>query len=81
MLNLKQTKRIQLDNQTLFVLKMQAEKDGRKLKNFIEDLLKEQAEKSKLTPEYKILMDEMLEKHERGEVGYMDWDDFKKTVI
>ncbi|HMU05596.1 MAG TPA: hypothetical protein PJ990_18310 [Saprospiraceae bacterium] len=44
-------------------------------------LLKEQAEKSKLTPEYKILMDEMLGKHERGKLGYMDWDDFKITVI
>ncbi|HMR87998.1 MAG TPA: hypothetical protein PKD51_07585 [Saprospiraceae bacterium] len=52
------------------------------LKNLKKEmLLKEQAEKSKLTPEYKILMDEMLGKHERGKLGYMDWDDFKITVI
>jgi len=39
------------------------------------------SEKSKLTSEYKILMDDMLEKHERGELGYSDWEDFKSTLI
>lgn len=38
-----------------------------------------QNEKSKLTSEYKILMDEMLEKHEKGDLEYTDWNDFKKT--
>ena len=38
-----------------------------------------QAEKSKLTSKYKILMDEMLEKHEKGNLEYIYWNDFKKT--
>ncbi|WP_128330712.1 hypothetical protein [Apibacter sp. HY039] len=73
-------KEVSLDNQTLALLQIQAEKEGRKLKNYLEHILKQKANEFELSDEYKTLMDEILAKHEKGEVNYTSWDSFKKSL-
>lgn len=64
----KNRKEITLDTQTLTILQFKAEKQGRKLKNYMEQILKEHANNFELTAEYKAMMDEILNKHEKGEL-------------
>jgi hypothetical protein len=80
MLHSKNRKEITLDNQTLSILQIQAEKQGRKLKNFMEQVLKEQANSFELTDEYKAMMDAMLVKHEKGELKYTSWEDVQELT-
>lgn len=81
MLQSKNRKEITLDAQTLSILQIQAEKQGRKLKNYMEQVLKEQANSFELTDEYKAMMDEMLDKHEKGALKYTSWKDAKKELF
>ena len=80
MITTKNRKEVSLDAQTLAILQIQADRDGRKLKNYMEQILKEKANEFELTEEYKALMDEMLEKHNKGKVSYTSWDDFKAEI-
>lgn len=74
-------KEITLDAQTLSILQIQAEKQGRKLKNYMEQVLKEQANSFELTDEYKAMMDAMLVKHEKRELKYTSWEEAKKELL
>lgn len=76
----KNRKEVSLDAQTLAILQMQADRDGRKLKNYMEQILKEKANEFELTEEYKELMDKMLDKHNEGKVTYTSWNDFKTEI-
>jgi hypothetical protein len=67
-------KEISLDSQTIALL----QKEGRKLKNYLEQVLKEKANELALTEEYKTLMDEALEKHKNGNSNYKSWEQIKK---
>ena len=80
MITTKNRKEVSLDAQTLAILQIQADRDGRKLKNYMEQILKEKANEFELTEEYKALMDEMLDKHNTGKVNYTSWDDFKAEI-
>lgn len=80
MITTKNRKEVSLDAQTLAILQIQADRDGRKLKNYMEQILKEKANEFELTEEYKALMDEMLDKHNKGKVSYTSWDDFKAEI-
>lgn len=80
MITTKNRKEVSLDAQTLAILQIQADRDGRKLKNYMEQILKEKANEFELTEEYKALMDDMLEKHNEGKVTYTSWDDFKAEI-
>jgi hypothetical protein len=80
MITTKNRKEVSLDAQTLAILQIQADRDGRKLKNYMEQILKEKANEFELTEEYKALMDEMLDKHNEGKVAYTSWDDFKAEI-
>jgi hypothetical protein len=80
MLATKNRKEVYLDSQTLAILKMQAEKEGRKLKNYMEYILREKANDFEPTDEYKAIMDEMLEKHDSGKLKYTSWEDFKAEI-
>lgn len=80
MINIRQSKKIHLDSQTLLLLKLQAAKDGLKLKTYLEEILKEKADKMDLSDEYRKLMDSMLEKHDNKSVEYENWEVFKKTI-
>jgi hypothetical protein len=76
----KNRKEISLDSQTLVILQLQADKEGRKLKNYMESVLNEKANNFELTDEYKSLMDEILEKHQNKNIQYSSWDDFKSEI-
>ena len=80
MITTKNRKEVSLDAQTIAILQIQADRDGRKLKNYMEQILKEKANEFELTEEYKALMDDMLEKHNEGKVSYTSWDDFKAEI-
>ena len=80
MITTKNRKEVSLDAQTLAILQIQADRDGRKLKNYMEQILKEKANEFELTEEYKALMDDMLEKHNKGKVSDTSWDDFKAEI-
>jgi len=81
MIQAKSRKEISLDAETLSILQIQAERQGRKLKNYMEQVLKEKADNFELTEEYKIMMDEMLDKHEKEELKYTSWEDAKKELF
>ena len=76
----KNRKEVSLDPQTLAILQIQADRDGRKLKNYMEQILREKANEFELTEEYKVLMDEMLNRHNTEKVNYTSWDDFKAEI-
>lgn len=80
MITTKNRKEVSLDAQTLAILQIQADRDGRKLKNYMEQILREKANEFELTEEYKALMDNMLDKHNKGKVAYTSWDDFKAEI-
>lgn len=80
MITNKNRKEVSLDAQTLAILQIQADRDGRKLKNYMEQILREKANEFELTEEYKALMDDMLNKHSEGKVAYTSWDDFKAEI-
>ena len=80
MITTKNRNEVSLDAQTLAILQIQADRDGRKLKNYMEQILREKANEFELTEEYKALMDDMLDKHNEGKVTYTSWDDFKTEI-
>jgi hypothetical protein len=77
----KNRKEVTLDPQTLSLLQIQADQQGRKLKNYMEQVLKEQANRFELTDEYKSMMDELLDKHDKGLLTYTSWEDAKKELF
>jgi 3-isopropylmalate dehydratase small subunit len=81
MATLKSRKEISLDPQTITILKIQADKQGRKLKNYMEQILKEQANNFELTEEYQLMMDEKLREHERGNLHYFSEEEFKRLTV
>ena len=81
MLQNRKRKEISLDSDTLALLQIQADIDGRKLKNYMEHILREKANSFELTDEYKAMMDEMLDKHEKGELNYTPWEEVKKQLL
>ena len=81
MLKNKKRKEVNLDGQTIAILEIQAKREGRKLKNYMEHVLREKANDFELTEEYKVMMDEMLNKHKRGELNYTPWDEVKKQLL
>ncbi len=81
MLKNKKRKEVNLDGQTIAILEIQAKREGRKLKNYMEHVLREKANDFELTEEYKVMMDEMLNKHKRGELNYTPWEEVKKQLL
>lgn len=80
MVAIKNRKEVTLDTETLAILRIQAEKQGRKLKNYMEQILKEQAHNFELTEEYRANMDKLLDKHNDGQLKYISEDEFRKLT-
>jgi 3-isopropylmalate dehydratase small subunit len=76
----KKRKEVSLDTETLTLLQLQAEKEGRKLKNYMEHILKEKANDFVLTDEYKAMMDDLLEQHKKGTINYISKEAFLKQI-
>ena len=69
-----------LDKETIRILSGQAEESGKELSTYLEDVLREQAENRELSDEYKTMMDEMIRKHDAGELNFTPWSEFKKEL-
>lgn len=80
MLEVRKRKEVSLGSDTLALLKIQAEKEGRKLKNYMEHVLREKANDFELTDEYKVMMNGMLDKHDKGELNYISEAEFRKVT-
>ncbi|ARN78041.1 hypothetical protein BST97_08530 [Nonlabens spongiae] len=76
----KQRKEVALDQNTISILKAQAEKQGRKLKNYMEHILREQANNLEFTDEYKSMMDAKLEQYKKGKSLLMSEEEFKAQI-
>lgn len=72
----KNRKEVALDSQTLALLSIMAEKEGRKLKNFMEQVLKEKASSFEFSDAYKNELDEILAKHKNGQKNYVSEEEF-----
>jgi len=71
-------KLIEIDNKALEVLKKQAKLQKRSLKNYIEFMLEDTAARfSEPSEEYKAMMDDMIERDEKGELILHSWKDIK----
>ncbi|MEL1243579.1 hypothetical protein AAEO56_04835 [Flavobacterium sp. DGU11] len=81
MLQQKNRKEIALDDQTIALLQVQAEMEGRKLKNYMEHVLREKANSFELSDEYKAMMDDMLDRHEKGQINYTPWKEVKSKLF
>lgn len=66
MIQTKKRKEVSLDSQTLTILQIKAEKEGRNLKNYMEQILKERANTFEISDEYKKMMDNLIENHKNG---------------
>ncbi|MEW4922256.1 hypothetical protein [Algibacter sp. 2305UL17-15] len=80
MIENKKRKEVTLDSHTIELLKIQAEKEGRKLKNYMEHILKDKANSFELSEAYKSMMDDMLDKHSKGELKYVSEEEFRKRT-
>ena len=68
-----------MDKKTIEKLKIKAQEDGRNLKNYLEKILIEKANDDfEITDAYIKMIDEMLEKKEKGLINFTSWEDVKK---
>lgn len=81
MLKDKKRKEVMLESETLNLLQLQAEKQGRNLKNYMEHILREKANEFELTDAYKSMMDEILDKHEKGASVYLSKEEFLQRIV
>lgn len=80
MVTTKNRKEITLEQQTIALLQFQAEKEGRKLKNYMERILIEKANELVVSEDYKKLMDESLVQHSQGSLSYFSEEEFRKKT-
>jgi 3-isopropylmalate dehydratase small subunit len=80
MLKDKMRKEVTLDKETISLLQIQAEKEGRKLKNYMEHILRNKANEFELTNEYKKMMNNLLDKNENGELNFISEKDFRRKT-
>ena len=76
----KHRKEVVLDSQTLAMLRFKAEKEGRNLKNYMEHILKENAENLVFSDAYKNNIDSWLKKEDTGEVKFISKESFFKRL-
>lgn len=73
----KKRKEVSLDPEILSILEFQAKKQGRNLKNYLEFILTEKANSFELSDEYKKMMDEVLEQKEKGNLSFLNEEEFR----
>ena len=85
MIQNKKRKEVALDLKTIELLELQAKREGRNLKNYMEYILSEKANDFQLTEGYKKMMDKNLYDFENGNLNFTDWEtvknEMKKNVI
>jgi len=74
----KTKKLIELDDKAIAILEKQAKLQKRSLKNYIEYMLEDTAIRfSEPSEEYKKMMDDMIERDEKGLLKTHSWEDIK----
>lgn len=74
-------KEVSLEAEIIERLKVKAQKEGRNLKNYMEKVLKNDAEPEfEITEEYKNMIDDFREKERNGEMKWISLDDFKRQI-
>lgn len=72
-------KLIDLDKETLEILDTEAKNQNRSLKNLLESTLQKEAQKlATPSPEYRRMMDEMLERVSEGDVQFTSISEIRK---
>ena len=72
-------KLIELDEKTMAILEKEAKNQNRSLKNFIEYTLEDKAKNfAEPSEEYKAMVDDMLEKHKKGEIKWISSEEVRK---
>tara|TARA_R110002050_G_scaffold157357_2_gene285963 strand:- start:23106 stop:23351 length:246 start_codon:yes stop_codon:yes gene_type:complete len=75
----KTKKLIELDDKAIEILEKQAKLQKRSLKNYIEYTLEDAALRySEPSEAYKIMMDDVLDRVDRGKVDFVPVEDFRK---
>jgi hypothetical protein len=80
MLKNKKRKEVTLDTNTIELLELQAKREGRKLKNYMEYILSEKANDFQLTDAYKEMMDKALDDFDKGNINFTNWDTLKGKI-
>lgn len=80
MLKNKKRKEVILEAETLALLQIKADKEGRNLKNYMEHILREKANEFELTEDYKSMMDDILDKHKNGELEFLSKKEFLESI-
>ena len=72
-------KEVSLDKTIIEKLKIKAQEDGRNLKNYLEKILIEKANDDfEITDAYMKMIDEMIDKKEKGLINFTSWEEVKK---
>ena len=77
----KKRKEVLLDEEIIAILQHKAESEGRNLKNYMENVLKENAYAFEPSEDYKIMMDKMINNHKEGKTNYTPWSEIKKDLL
>lgn len=81
MIQNKKRKEVALDANIIELLELQAKREGRKLKNYMEHILNEKANDFQLTDAYKKMMDKTLDDFDKGNIKFKNWDAVKIKII
>lgn len=76
----KKRKEVVLDEETLAILEEKAKSQGRNLKNYMEFVLREDANAFEPSEEYKVMMEKMIDNHNTGKSNYMSESEFRKAI-
>jgi len=76
----KKRKEVVLDEETLAILEERAKSQGRNLKNYMEFVLREDANAFEPSEEYKVMMEKMIDDHNSGKSNYMSESEFRKAI-
>ena len=74
----KKRKEVYLDEETIMMLEEKAKRQGRNLKNYMENVLQEDAFAFEPSEEYKLMMDKMIDNHNDGKTNYTSWEEVKR---
>ena len=80
MIQNKKRKEVALDANIIELLELQAKREGRKLKNYMEYILSEKANDFQLTDDYKKMMDKTLDEFDKGNIKFKSWDSVKSKM-
>jgi len=81
MIQHKKRKEVALDANIIGLLELQAKREGRKLKNYMEHILNEKANHFQLIDDYKKMTDKTLDDFDKRNIKFKNWDAVKDKTI